>query len=791
MTHEKIESLTLRVKSFLQQHGVANVDNLVFALEEIEWEDVEEQLDNINGPDAHLLTNPNHTYETFNINTLPKEVKDLVDISVLASSGSFANSTALAIATFVLSDLFGQFRFKINDSVYSHNAIGLNIYAFVLSLSGKGKDLTYKVLTNQALAKAQEYIFDRKKEDLEKTARSQFIFKMQMEDKNFDKSTVTRADYAHLIEEVEDHSSDMNSTRGGYTYDVNRMERGEVGVRNIFSSEFAMTFKSNEEILKLMDTLFKQYDTGDVKKPSFKGVDSREAPIKEHYTNVLGISSPNMFLTDTVVKDKFYPLLKQGLGRRSYYISPTKKELRENRISGKTLAEKREVLALNRNKLINLLREVDETMFNNLKTVVSSPKVLMFDDEASQLYQTYFSLTKEKADLLELVLPNSLISLDMGGRAFKMGRIAGVWALAQGKTVIDKSTLEAAIYFADYAANHLIDFEQMLTMKNYEILVNDYLKGYITNSLSLDQAIIKGYITEKQTSAGAIKSFLEPINSKLRGKATVSYSTADNSFKFISTIKNVSVGDYSYTISPVLQESDRKLTPNRVKDNVQLSTVGFILDNDAIFNPFGSKDLTKWVVLRIEKSTLSAKTIDKFLSDYNRLISVTENEEIINIVLPLNEFITKKEYTYVVSSIATELMVKVLASPDETYQAYKNTTILGQFSTDLSFYDVSDIRAKYASKEPMPRLSTPKELTKAQKEKAATKAVELVEQAVEQIDNADNVLLTFAQVVRYMKTEYVSDIQILDSVDSINSLLTNPISQKDKEQYLIESFKEI
>ncbi len=772
---------------------------MIFALEEVEWKDVDDHIAFLEDAKDYIKKKEEHTWDAFNVEVLPKEVKDMVRISVLASSGSFSNIAALSIATFVLADLFGQFRCKLNDAAYSLNAIGLNIYAFVLSLSGKGKDLAYKTLTNVALAKAQTFIQEKKEEEASKRAKAHFISIMKKEDKDFDSSKVTLNDYENLIKPVEDHSGDFNSTRGGYVSDVNQMEFNSIGVRNIFASEFAMTFKSHQDPIPFMDTLLKQYDMGDVKKPSFKGVDAKELPIKEHYTNMLGISSPHMFLTDETIKVKFYPLLKQGLGRRSLYISPSKKELRENRISTRSVKEKTQVMAVNQLKLKELILTTDEALLERVDFVYRSQKSLMFDDEAGELYKNYFNITKEKADLMDLVLPGSLIGLEIGGRAFKMARIAAIWSMSEGRMIINKETLEAAMYFVDYAANHLIRFEQMITMKNYEILVNDYLEGVIGEVLPLDQAIMKGYIEVKQTSLGAIKTFLEPINSKLKGVAIMSYSDIDKSFKFVKTIKNISTGDYSYTVSPIHSSKEREtITPISQKEGKTLSTLQILTTVDSTYSPFGTNGLTKFIIIDVKDSNIKMKIIHKYLESYRHIISTQSDKEdssTFTILLPINEVITKKEYMYVTNSVATELMLKVRgsqANSQANYQSYKESTKLGELKEELLCYDISDIKADYASNKPQGMLSRQqKDLTKPQQKKLATQALSACEELIDTIKVSQNVLLTFADISRDLKLNFVDEDSWIDMLQMVNSLLYEPFEETIIQKYLIEPFKGI
>ena len=108
---------------------------------------------------------------------------------------------------------------------------------------------------------------------------------------------------------------------------------------------------------------------------------------------------------------------------------------------------------------------------------------------------------------------------------------------------------------------------------------------------------------------------------------------------------------------------------------------------------------------------------------------------------------------------------------------------------DMAFLILSS--PNFASKKPYPVLKGKEELTKSQQVRKAEKAMDEYENMLISLENTDNMLLSFAHIVRYMKVEFVRDQDLLDRVDNINSSLPTPIDEVKKYKYLIEPFKDL
>ena len=730
----------------------------------------------------------NRSMSRFDTTKLPKVIQDMVKLAT-AKTPSFSNISAVAVSNFVLSHLFGQLRPVINDPIYSDDKIGINTYSIIISRSGSGKDSTYQALS-KAVSSAHELINKQHLSELEDKARQKFIKDAKKVTPDLDESTVTREAYAHLIDKPETTIASLGSTRGGLTTSLNRMAKNTYGIKSLFASELGLAIQSNSAIVEVLELFSTLFDMGESVSPEFKTQESKEESVNGMFPNLLGISSPAPFYTEGNVRKLLVPMLTTSLARRVSVVFSNASEEFENEYIPETPTERREIQAKSRVILKEYTEELNNHFVKCVKHTLTDP-VIMFDDEAQFIYDDYKSYTQDLSKYLLLKNGDSVEGIEMSGRAFKMGRIAATWALAQNKRIIDAATLKAAIYFCDYTAQHLTRFAHTLELKDYEVFINDWEQGFIDNVLPVDQAITKGYISTKHLNKGALENFLKPVNSKLEGVATVSYNDKTNAFVFVPVIKDVG-GDYSYRAIPGhLKDSP---IPN-VCNNKPMEALGRLLSVNSSINPF-VEDTTNFVILTVEHSFLSMQMLSKYLNKTNHFISTAKdpaNHHSFTVIIPVNSVIKKSDYKYIALSIANQLMLRVapeICQWDVTHYGYEGSVVLTA-TQPANLFDISGILGNLASGADVPLLS----VKPAVKPNAAIitkylqdEILEYKQTLIDMLDASSNPLLLFATIVYDMKVHYVSDDKILDLIDNVNSSLIKSIDEQTKQTYLIEPF---
>lgn len=738
--------------------------------------------------EAELTFLHNRNMSQFDITALPQIVQDMVKLAT-AKTPSFSNISAVAVSNFVLSHMFGQVRPKLNDPIYSDDSIGINTYSMIISRSGSGKDSTYQAISKTTRS-AMEFIDKQHKLELEDKARVKYIRDLKKSEPDLDESQVTRQEYEHLIERPETPITSLASTRGGLTTSLNRMAKSSFGIKSLFASELGLAIQSNSAITEVLELFSTLYDMGESVAPEFKTQDAKEESVNAMFPNLLGISSPAPFYTEGNVRKLLVPMMTTSLARRISVVFSNAAEEFENEYIPKSPSERRKIQAEARVILKEYTETLNEHFVKCVKQVLSDPTI-MFDEEAAVIYDDYKSYTQDLSKYLLLKNGDSVEGIEMSGRAFKMGRIAAVWALAQNKRIIDAETLKSAIYFCDYTAKHLTRFADTLELKDYEIFINDWQQGFIDNTLPVDQAITKGYISTRHLNKASLENFLKPVNSRLEGVATVSYNEKINAFVFVPVVKNLEAV-YSYR---AVQGHITESPIHNIAEDRPMEALGKLLKVQSTFNPFVNED-AKFITLNVEHSFLSIEMINKYLGHTHHFIATGKdpsNHHSFVLTLPINSVVKKSEYKYVALSIANQLMLRIspeLCEADMLYYGYANSTVL-QATEPAKLFDISGILGNLASGADVPLLSVKAEKKPATNIIAKYLAEDILEHKqalIDMLDASSNPLLLFATIVYDMKVHYVSDEKILDFVDNVNSSLIKSIDEQTKHTYLIEPF---
>jgi len=728
----------------------------------------------------------NRDLQSFTILEIPKIMQDMIRL-VTTQSPEFSNVSALAVANFVLGHMYGQLRPTINDLSYSADPITPNIYSIIIAKSGNGKDVSHKALT-KAAQKAMDYVKSIRDQELKEKERTKYIRSMKKDNPTFDETLVKESDYwSNFNKTKETLVSNFESSRGGITRDLASLAKETYGIQSIFESELGMVVQSNPKAIEVITLLATMYDMGNYTPPSFKTDESREVAIESMFPNFLGISSPALFYVDGPVRKTLVPALKTALARRTTIIFSNAREEFENMYIATSLREERAIAAESK-AVIKSLTETLEKQFLETMEYMHSDSSVMFDEDAALLYSDYKGYTKKLSQRMLLKDGDSVEGLELSGRAWKMGRIAALWTMAQKSRIINVSTLRSAIYFCDYTAQHLVEFAKTLELKDYELFINDWKQGFFDNTLPLDKAITKGYINVKNITQQALTNFLKPVNSKLQGVATVSYNETTNAFVFVPVVKNTE-NTYTYRANP--GHIDKSLVNNIATDKL-IDSLGQLLSVNSSFNPFAT-DTTKFIVIQAVDSFLSANMINKYLSTVHHFIAPTEHDHTFTILIPANMVISRSEYKYVAMTIANQLMLKLppqLCESDTIYNGFAGTTVL-QADVNATLYDISGILGSHASGIAVPLLSAKPDIKPTSAVIAKYLQSEILDNhpiIVDMLNASSNPLLLFANLVHDMMIHGVDQQKAITTVDSINASLDTSFAESVITEYLIEPF---
>ena len=729
--------------------------------------------------------------EKFDIKGMPDIIQKMSKL-VTTKAPSFSNISAVSISNFVLAGLFGQLRPRIIDSVYSSDELGINYFGLTLAASGRGKDSSYQALF-KASKKAKAFVTSLKEGEVIDKARKSFVYSMKQDNPDFDESSVKQEDYQDIIDsmikKIEPETSDIKSSRGGITTSLNRMNKSSYGTVSIFSSELSMSIESSPfppEVLELCATTF---DMGEAQVSTFKTEDSKEEAITGAYMNLLAISNASSFYVNGPTRNVMLPKLRGAFLRRMFIISSTNKEEMENVYIPKSPYERRQMQAEARIIVQEYTQEIDAHLLNCIEELADD-KTITFNDDASDLYDDYKALTEAISQRLTLDDSNSTEATEIGGKAFRMGRLAAIYAMAQNKRVVDYETMKSAILFTDHSSVHSKRLMKTLKLEAYELMLLHWEEGTFGNILSLANAITAGYITTRQTSTQAIQTFLNPANSRLKGEATVTYNESIHSFVFNKIVKVKSDEGYSLNLTKGHVEEVKGIVENKT-----LSIFSNMLSKESSFNPF-IDDNTKFVSINVDKSFLSIHQINKFFANVIHYISTKsdiDDEHSFTVIVPLSTVISKKEYKFVCLSIAQQLMLKVL--PEQ----HENTTISHGYAgsnvltglPNAELFDCSGIQSNFASGSDTPLIASKvdKALTATQISKFVKEEfTELKSEIIDMFNCSASPLLLMAGFYYDFKMNGIPDQKIEDLINNLNSELETSLSEAAIADYVIAPF---
>ena len=685
-----------------------------------------------------------HTGKTFDVGRLPHLVQSAIKL-VVAKSPAFSNVGALTTVNYVLNHVIGQMRPTINERVYSDDSLTPNYYGILISPSGSGKDSSYNALL-KACKTATSMIEDTREEIIVNRAKERALKVKLREEPN---ATIEDLDYSEYQPFLKDKLNTImsgESTRGGIASVLNKFQQEPLGIPSIFMGEFGLDLKNGttiQELLKLLGTL---YDMGISTPPEFKTDESKEAPISDMYPNFLGHTSPKVLFGDAKVKEALANLFHTMLARRCWFSMPSDEESIENSVIPEDIKESRKQAAERREILSIVSVEIDNAITEAVRTMLADPAkcVVTFDDATADMYTDYFEYCGYRAKLMP---DSSIEQTEMSGRAFKVGRLASVWALASGQNEVTTDMLASSIYFAEYNARYIETFVKLTTSKPYILLAEHFIKSK-TQEITLDAAITSGYVSRVSTD---YRELIDPLNSYLRDKGVCKYDAEEKIFKYTpfkaaSTSRNAGY-TMSYTVVDGMDKDARSGMLDsfeKVKSNGSFKFLTKLMATDAIYNVFkydtapnkfgvdvpnnrNQRNIisdTRLVSIDIDESPVPLEIVHEYLEEFKHIICTTSdknNRYKFRIVLPVNVALSGEDpklYSYVVKRIASELLLKAdptSFNPAQPMYAYKDAEVLStedgllfsitdyitEFATDAQVNDATSIKLK--SKTPAER----------------------------------------------------------------------------------------
>ncbi len=644
----------------------------------------------------------------FEVDRLPTNIQTAIEL-VVSKAPSFSNIAAVAVVNFAVAEVINQLKPKIIDRCFSGDEIGLNVFQVLISPSGSGKSSSLSALQS-AFAEPMEIINRKVEADNLSKARKRAVRKLIQTNPDITEETVDYEDYKEYIKDVEDSIYTGTSSRGAIAQSLYTSGEQIYGSANIVFDEFGLDLKqgnNTKEILQLMGEI---YDEGNYRPPRHKTVDLREKVVRGMFPSMLAHTSPNVIFDNKSVIEALEEQMNTLLLRRSFYTMPSLEESHENDPIASSTEEDAEWtnqrhIVVQKNSI--MLNDIMLKVVNYLMESVSNT-IIEFTPEAARLYTAYYNYAK----VLVKSTDNPAKGIEIGTRAFKMGRVAALWSLMSGHKDITLECLKSAIYYTEYNSKYIHSYLVQANSTPHIRLAEEFKSGRLVN-LPIDKALERGFIKRITKD---FHELLKPLNSALKDNGVVKYDEEGMEFIYAKfNISDMATGfNLSYSIDDIPpNKGDRGSLLGefqKEKTNTSMEALRAIVSMDSIYNTFLFKDKvrslatvvgsTKLLALDIDNSEISIDDMHEFL-ECKHIIATTSNSDNLykfRLLLPVNVEIPCDTgvYAYICKRVGINLLLDIdpaSFSPVQVMYGYEGSKVLA--NTDEVIYNISEYMKEF------------------------------------------------------------------------------------------------
>lgn len=531
-------------------------------------------------------------------------------------------------------------QFRRNIALWDeHTEVPINAISFVITGSGSGKDSSvkaarkcfksgYELIEEHALAKAVALAVAEAKEDGLSNCEDEAIYRP----------------YLKPVPPVDI----MPTTGPGLIQHINDIGEIGVGAGVMYSGEFSDELAYNQDMVENIKTLSEIYDTGDKEVKYTKTVECRSKAISGQPVSALFVGSPGHILYDEATKKKFHIAFMSKLARRSWFCyAPEKIDEQVFDTLEEFWEYEEKIEETSKHARIGMDLESRKIAEINL---AKCGEPIVVSKEVERLYKTYKRYNNDWADLM----PNqeSTYALIRRHLQWKALKLAGAFTIMKCEDVISADTFIEAIRFCETLDKDMEVFEKDLNKSPHELLVDFFhTKTLVEGASEVSTHDLKKQGFMVNVSKNKLKEMValcagydrDSVYSVINDGAAIKYEPIVK-----TDVINVTYKEIDCT---ALNRAVADGNPDKVRsakhDIAATANYGFesadtkfedipeMLAQDYAYSPFRFKDGvrrkenlesgTKWVVLDIDDSPLSAEEAHLMLGDINHHIALSSD----------------------------------------------------------------------------------------------------------------------------------------------------------------------
>jgi hypothetical protein len=531
-------------------------------------------------------------------------------------------------------------QFRRNIKLWDdHTEVPVNAISFVICGSGSGKDSSvkaarkcfksgYELIQQAAIARAVNMAIQQAQDEGLPNPNDEAIYRP----------------YLKPVPPV-----DITPTTGpGLIQHINDI--GDIGLSSglMYSGEFSDELAYNQDMVENIKTLSEIYDTGDKEVKYTKATEFRSKVIEGQPVSALFVGSPGHILYDEGVKKKFHVAFMSKLARRSWFCYAPEK-IDEPVFD--TLEEfweyEDDIETKSKHARIGMDLESQAIAKHNIKKAGQN---LTIEKSVERLYKTYKRYNNDLAD----TMPNqeSTYSLIRRHLQWKALKLAGAFTIMDCRDEIVPKDFISAIRFCETLDKDMEVFERDLNKAPHELLV-DYFHTKIlvdgTSEVSTHDLKKQGFM--HNVSKNKLKEMItlcagydkESVYSVINDGGSIHYQPIIKTDTINVTYKAVDCTELNKAVAAGDSAWVRTAKHNiaaTTEDGLEHADTVFadlpeMLSQDYAFSPFRFRDGvrrkdnlesgTKWVVLDVDESALSAEEAHMMLGDINHHIALTSD----------------------------------------------------------------------------------------------------------------------------------------------------------------------
>lgn len=601
------------------------------------------------------------------------------------------------------------------------------------------------------------------------------------------------------------------STTEGFIQHLNDLDYDGVGAGFMYSGEVGAELANSTVFVENLKLISEVYDLGNKEVKVLKARENQSKEIKGLPVSAFFVGSPSNILYDESVKRKFKVEFATKLARRSFFcfVPTTIDEPTFNTIDDLLAYEEAiEAASLQaRQDVSDGIRIITES---NLAKVGS---LLEISDEVHRLFLVYKRYNSELADTLpKLYSISVLVRKHLQWKALKL---SGAIAIFNQHDTIELDDYIEAIRFCEILDTDMQMFENELVKEPYEVFA-DYMqsiaengKAFISihNLRKLEYISTTGGKSDQKlkdlvhlaasydkhgvytiTKDGIEYERIQPVDD-----IYITYKAIDNTPIFKVVQANGSKADLDQAKAKVAQTANAGL----IVETSTFAELGDMLAGDFAYSPFRFTDGirtrenilpgTKWLVLDIDDSCITAEEAHLILEDINHHIALSSNPNNhfkFRVIIELDSIIdlTPIVWKYFYQSIADSLGLK--ADPLPQSQIFYSYSTSAVYSTiDKSPIAVRDF-LMIANDRAVTKPTSDKPLTTPQREAAISDPYTTFNYAYE-CPNDGSGSRKLYQASRQAYDLGMSKEAIIELIHDINDFWISPMPEARLEQTII------